>query len=45
MSENPVMTLPIKKRINTERLIDGKQGLYVQKERINKLLTSWKRVN
>jgi len=25
------MTLPIKKRINTERFIDGNKGLYIQK--------------
>jgi len=27
----PVMTFPIKKRINTELLIDRNQGLYIQK--------------
>jgi len=37
MSENPMETFPIKKRINTELFIDGKQGLYIQKARIKKL--------
>jgi len=27
----PVKTFPIKKRINSELLIDGKEGLYIQK--------------
>jgi len=27
----PVKTFPIKKRINTELFIDGKEGLYIQK--------------
>jgi len=35
--EIPVMTFPIKKRINTGLFIDGKLGLYMQKERIKKL--------
>jgi len=37
MSENIVMTFLIKKRINTEPFIDGKQGFYIQKDRIKKL--------
>jgi len=28
---NPVMIIPIKKRINTELFIDGNKGLYIQK--------------
>jgi len=31
MSGNPIMTFPIKKRINTELFIGGKQKLYTQK--------------
>jgi len=27
--ENPIMTFPIKKRINTVLFIDGKQNLYI----------------
>jgi len=27
----PVMTFPIKKRINTKLFIEGKEGLYMQK--------------
>jgi len=30
MSENPLMTFPIKKRINTELFIDEWAGLYIQ---------------
>jgi len=30
MSENPEKTFPIKKRLNTELFIGGKQGLYIQ---------------
>jgi len=30
------MTFPIKKRINTELFIDGKQGLYIQRDQIMK---------
>jgi len=37
MSENPVMYFPITKRISTELFISGKQGLYIQTERIKKL--------
>jgi len=36
MSENPVMTFTIKKRINTEVFIDWKQGLYIPEEQIKK---------
>jgi len=44
MSEISEMTVPIKKRINTELFIDGKQGLYIQKgdREMEKYLTSWK---
>jgi len=31
MSENSVMTFPIKKRINIKLFIDGRAELYVQK--------------
>jgi len=31
ISENPVMTFPIKKRINAERYIDERAELYIQK--------------
>jgi len=31
MRENPVMTFPVKKRINTELLIDKRAEVYTQK--------------
>jgi len=31
---NPIVTFPIKKRINTELFIDGKHELYVNKRQI-----------
>jgi len=31
---NPIMTFPIKKRINSELFIDGKYELYIQKGQI-----------
>jgi len=36
--QNPVVTFPIKKRINTELFIDGKHELYIHKRRIK---NSW----
>jgi len=36
--QNPIMTFPIKKRINTELFIDEKHELYKHKRRIKKSL-------
>jgi len=32
--QSPIMTFPIKKRINTELFIDGKHELYIHERRI-----------
>jgi len=37
MSENPVMTFPIKKTINTELFIHGRAELYIQKNGASQL--------
>jgi len=37
MSENPVMTFPIKKRIYAELFIYGKQGYFIKKVKVKKL--------
>jgi len=34
---NPIMTFPIKKRIDTELFFDGKLELYIHKRRIYKI--------
>jgi len=45
MSEKPIMTFPIKKRINTGLFIDGKQKLYIHKGQIKKWSDLKKEVN
>jgi len=35
--ENPIMTFPIKKTINTELFVDGKEKLYIHKGRIKEV--------
>jgi len=40
--ENPVMTFPIKKRINTELFIDKRASLYIQKRGARKIRTNEK---
>jgi len=43
MSENPLMTSPIKKRINTELFINERAELYIQKSELD-FLAKLKRV-
>jgi len=44
LNKNPVMTIPIKKRINTEPFIDGRAELYIQNGKPN-FLANLKKVN